>query len=270
MRRKTLILVGLLLGALVIVPLAWAQLTDYQLTGSAIGAAAGTMSGGDFVVDAGLGSSLVVGAAEGENFTVGSGIWPVAPVACQTVTIISLTSDSPTVRGEATHFTASLTGTAPYAYAWGFGGSGSGTGLDGPTPAWTYEEIGAYTATLTATNRCSQVTGTLNVDVTDATCDAVEIISLTSDSPVVLGETVHVTATLGGTAPYTYTWDFGGSGSGTGLDGPTPAWTYEEIGSHTTTLTATNTCGEAVDTLTVEVWEELRVFLPLIARSSGQ
>jgi PKD repeat protein len=253
MRRKTLIWVGLLLAAAVIVPLAWAQLTAYELLGQAVGSAAGTMSGGDFVLDAGLGSSPVVGAAESEDFAVGSGIWPVAPLACDAVRLVSLRSDSPVALGEAVQFTATLTGTAPYAYAWDFGGPGTGTGLDGATPIWTYGQIGAYTATLTATNGCGLVTGTLDVEVITAACKEVEIVSLRSDSPVALGEAVQFTATLTGTAPYTYTWDFGGPGNGTDLDGATPRWTYDEVGAYTAILTATNGCGLATETLNVEI-----------------
>jgi PKD repeat protein len=81
---------------------------------------------------------------------------------------------------------------------------------------------------------------------------------------------MHFTATLTGTEPYTYAWDFGGSGSGSGLNGPTPSWTYDSVGSYTTTLTAENPCGEEMGTLAVVVRGELRVYLPLITRRHSQ
>jgi PKD repeat protein len=189
---------------------------------------------------------------------------------CEAVDIVSLTSDSPVALGAAMHFTATLTGTTPYTYAWDFGGPGSGTGLDGATPSWTYDSVGSYTTTLTVENGCGEDTGALAVEVMTFPCEAVDIVSMTSDSPVLLGEAMHFTATLTGTTPYTYAWDFGGSGSGTGLDGATPSWTYDSVGSYTTTLTAENRCGEDAGAVAVEVRKALRVYLPLVTRRCGQ
>jgi lysyl endopeptidase len=79
-------------------------------------------------------------------------------------------------------------------------------------------------------------------------------VSLESDSPVVLGEPVHFTATLdAGTPPLTYTWDFGGAGSGSGGDSATPVFTHTEAGSFTAVVTVENECGVDTASTSVEV-----------------
>ncbi len=79
-------------------------------------------------------------------------------------------------------------------------------------------------------------------------------VSLASDSPVELGSPMHFTATVQGTPPvFTYTWDFGGPGYGSGLDGPTPVYTYTDYGFFTVTAYVSNTCGMGEAGLSVEV-----------------
>ncbi len=79
-------------------------------------------------------------------------------------------------------------------------------------------------------------------------------VSLTSDSPVELGNPMHFTATAQGSPPYfTYTWDFGGPGYGSGLDTPTPVYTYTDYGSFTVTAYVSNACDVGEADLTVKV-----------------
>jgi PKD repeat protein len=79
-------------------------------------------------------------------------------------------------------------------------------------------------------------------------------VSLESDSPVVLGEPMHFTATLqAGTPPLTYTWAFGGPGAGSGLDTATPVFTYTKAGSFTAVVTVENECGTDSTVQVVEV-----------------
>ena len=160
-----------------------------------------------------------------------------------------LTSDSPVMLGEGMHFTATVTGTSPLSYTWDFGGPGSGSGLDGPTPVYTYTDPGIFTVTLSVENRCGALALTETVQVQ---CEPPQG-GFISDSPVTLGETMHFTATITGTTPLSYTWDFGGPGNGGGLDGPAPVYTYTDPGGFTVTLTVENPCGMLMLTETVQV-----------------
>jgi PKD repeat protein len=79
-------------------------------------------------------------------------------------------------------------------------------------------------------------------------------VDLSSDSPVELGEAVHLTAdVLVGTEPLTYTWDFGGAGSGIDLDTATPVYTYTDAGDYTVVVTVENQCGDDDDSALVSV-----------------
>ncbi len=99
------------------------------------------------------------------------------------------------------------------------------------------------------------------------TCEAVSILDLRSDSPAMAGESVNVTATLTGTTPITYRWDFGdGTLPVTGTGRVTASHVYTAGGSFTVTLTVTNPCGSDVATHLVTVVEEHTVYLPLILR----
>ena len=187
-------------------------------------------------------------------------------VFCNPVQITDLTSDSPVDLGAPMHFTATINAdaTEPVTYNWDFGGAGTATGEDGPTPTFTYDEPGTYTVTLTVENPCGEATETQVVEV-EVPCEPVAIVSLDSNSPVEWGEVMYFTATVSGDEPITYNWDFGGAGTATGEDGPTPTFLYDEPGTYTVTLTVENPCGEATDTLVVEMGP-FKIFLPYVAK----
>jgi PKD repeat protein len=163
---------------------------------------------------------------------------------------VSLESDSPVVLGEPMHFTATLdAGTPPLTYTWDFGGAGYGGGLDTASPVFTYTEPGSFTAVVTAENECGTDS---TFQVVEVLCDEPEVL-VTNDSPAVLGEPVLFAATVTGTLPFTYTWDFGGAGTGSGLDTASPVFTYTEAGSFTATATVENGCGVDAASTDVEV-----------------
>ena len=86
-------------------------------------------------------------------------------------------------------------------------------------------------------------------------CYPVSITSLTSDSPVLLGEMMSFSATATGTEPITYTWDFGGTGTAGGI-GANVTFVYDAAGPYTVTLDVENACPSSdSDTLQVEVLE---------------
>jgi hypothetical protein len=95
-------------------------------------------------------------------------------------------------------------------------------------------------------------------------------VTLESDSPVVVGQATHLTATLqAGNPVLTYTWDFGGPGTGTGQDGATPVFTYTEAGTYTAVVTAENECGEGGASTVVVISPALRfyTYLPVALKA---
>ena len=86
-----------------------------------------------------------------------------------------------------------------------------------------------------------------------AVCYPVSITNLNSDSPVLLGETMSFSATVTGTEPVAYTWDFGGTGTAGGT-GANVSFLYDAAGLYTVTLDVENACPSADSaTLPVEV-----------------
>jgi PKD repeat protein len=59
---------------------------------------------------------------------------------------------------------------------------------------------------------------------------------------VIVGETLHVTATVNGDDPITPTWDLRGMSRGAQLTTLTPALTYNEAGTYTIKLNVVNSC----------------------------
>lgn len=76
---------------------------------------------------------------------------------------LSATNDSPTVLGQATTFTATVSSGSGVSYNWNFGDQTSGSGA---VVTHTYAAAGNYTAIVTATNQLGSVTATTSVTVT--------------------------------------------------------------------------------------------------------
>jgi PKD repeat protein len=151
--------------------------------------------------------------------------------------------------GTTIQFTDTSSG-SPTVWQWDFG---DGVITDVQHPIHAYVTSGTFTVTLAVTGTCGSdsVTGTVTV-LTG--CVGASIIGLTSDSPVDLGQTMYFTATVVGTSPITYTWDFGDATlpvSGVGL--VTTSHVYGSSGNFTVTLAVTNACGVDTDILTVTV-----------------
>jgi PKD repeat protein len=72
-------------------------------------------------------------------------------------------NSSPTVLGNATSLTATLTGGTNASFSWDFGDGQTGSGA---TPSHTYSAVGSYTAVVTASNSFNLLTATTVVTVT--------------------------------------------------------------------------------------------------------
>ena len=172
--------------------------------------------------------------------------------------ILNVINDSPTVLSSPTIFTA----TAPsgyITYTWNFGdGSAEVSGVT-PITNYTYSAVGFYTAVITATDGETDLTGTTPVTITDQ-----PILNLVAvnDSPTLLGQTTHLTATATG-SNIAYTWAFGDGATGSDA---TPSHVYPAVGAYTATVTAANGILTLTATTRVTIAQPpiRHIYLPLI------
>ena len=146
---------------------------------------------------------------------------------------------------ESVNFAASASGgCSPYTYSWTFGDGDSGSGQ---FPSHQYDDDGIYTATVTVTDDSGQTdddTATVTISTANLVADA--------GGPYEgkVGNAIDFSGSAsGGCQPYSYSWDFGDSGSGIGQN---PSHTYQDEGIFTVELTVTDDKG-AVDTDTTTV-----------------
>src|SRR5690606_2647529 len=154
--------------------------------------------------------------------------------------------------GEAGQFTASVNEDAsgPLTYTWAWG---DGTTSSGLTASHAYSAPGTYTVTFTAEGPVNTDTETCLVSVLDLGEAPALASCRVSPSSVDLGEDVTVSATVTGSEPFEVSVDFG---DGTVVEGLPATHAYEEGGTYTVTITATNAFGPDTCTVTVNVADE--------------
>ena len=135
-------------------------------------------------------------------------------------------------------------GVAPYAYTWSFG---SGATSSSESPTYTYTHPGTYVATVTVTDAAGdtqRAAVTILVGPATATLSALAsaLPSLANASQAVS----FLSGATGGTPPYSFTWNFGDGGTGSG---PAPNHVYSIPGSYLTQLTVTDAAGHTATTL---------------------
>lgn len=145
-------------------------------------------------------------------------------------------------------FTGSATGgTAPYSYSWTFG-DGTATSAT-QNPSHSYSAAGSYTVTLTVTDSASPAhtsTSTQTITVSNSSSPLSATASGNPTSGQIPLTTNFTGSAAGGTAPYTYSWNFGDSGSPSNTStAQSPAHTYNNVGSFTATLTVTDSASPA-------------------------
>ncbi len=157
--------------------------------------------------------------------------------------------------GQEGTFTATINedeATAPVSSTWDFGDDTDATGLE---VTKSYDATGTYEITFTASN----ADGDGNEHTDSATCTT-EVVAPAagatiasvnaSPNPSDVGESVSFTAEVEGDEPIDCEWDFGDGATATGCEA---SHTYDEAGSYTVTLTASNDAGEDTAALTQEV-----------------
>lgn len=120
-----------------------------------------------------------------------------------------------------------------FTYAWTFGDASTGVGA---TPTHTYLVEGTYAVSVTATNGCSQSGSTSKNVVVQSTGGPLAVFwTATMGSPIT--KFSFATSVGGGTAPYTFAWDFGDGSTGTGAS---TSHTYSTGGTYTVVVTVTD------------------------------
>ncbi len=138
------------------------------------------------------------------------------------------------VVGSPVTFGANVTGgTAPYSDSWTFGDGTSGLGS--PT-SHTYSAQGTYTVTLRVQDGNAN-TASHSMSVTVSPPPLTAGFTFSPASPVINQSVTFNAAVSGGTAPYTFSWNFGDTGTGAG----NPAnHSYASAASFTVILTVTD------------------------------
>ncbi|MCD6118785.1 PKD domain-containing protein, partial [bacterium] len=154
------------------------------------------------------------------------------------------------VAGRQTTFTASVVGTPPVAYEWHFGGGAEPDVSYKPAPVVFLDDRGEYDASLTVTNAFGSDTFEFALSVGEPP-DITDVLPRSG----VTGTAVTFSATVSGTPPLTYSWNFSGwAATPNTSTAPSPTVTLGFPGEHPASLTVTNDYGEDTleFTLTVE------------------
>src|SRR4029077_12337523 len=146
------------------------------------------------------------------------------------------------VAGTLVSFTAAAPGgTAPYSYSWSFGDGSTGTGL---TTTHTYISSGSYSVILTEKDSVSgsaKSTQTISVSPVPSLSASFSY----SPSSSTTGQSVTFTGSAsGGTNPYSYSWNLGGT-SKTG----NPISQVFASGTYAISLTVTDSTGKTATSL---------------------
>lgn len=137
----------------------------------------------------------------------------------------------------------------PVVYAWEFG---DGSTADSSSAVHAYGEAGAYTVTVTASNRNGRysVSDTASVTVMNPPVPAQVLALLASSTDVDTRTPVEFSANVLGDAPLTYAWSFG---DGTSSASPRPQHTYMSAGQYAVSLEVSNEHGRDARTLNISV-----------------
>ncbi len=146
--------------------------------------------------------------------------------------------------GEPVVFANTTVGSATLSFIWDFGDGYSSHEI---SPTHAYGGAGAYQVTLLALNGCGFDTHQADTTVHE---NPQELgVTWTPDPPQV-GHTVVFTGSAQSTLPFSYTWDFGDGGEGSG---PVVGHVYATTGTFSLTMTATNGCGPSAASLALTV-----------------
>ncbi len=125
-------------------------------------------------------------------------------------------------------------GTAPYSYQWDFGDGTSGSTQQ--NPLHTFATPGYFTVTFTVADSGGQTATDDHLRILVASSFTVTISAVPTAGPPPLA-VAFTSSVAGGTAPFTYAWDFGDGGTSAEAS---PSHTYGASGTFAVSLTVTD------------------------------
>ncbi|MDM8530407.1 PKD domain-containing protein [Anaerolineales bacterium HSG25] len=157
---------------------------------------------------------------------------------------LTVSNNSPALTGTVT-LTAQISSGAGVSYLWNFGDSSSLTAT-GKVVSHTYNQVGVYTATVTARNAYSNVVAKTAVKIKDV---SISDLTVTHDGPTEIGQATLFSATVGAGTNVNYAWDFGDTTD----TGASTNHTYAKVGSYSVVVTASNSTNTVSKTVIVPV-----------------
>jgi outer membrane protein OmpA-like peptidoglycan-associated protein len=171
-------------------------------------------------------------------------------IGCKTaVEVLSVEGPDSLRTNQSGTFTAMINEDAsePIEYNWNFGDSRTGIGK---TTTHSFNQPGTYRVAVTATNKKGPDTGETTVVVFRPPVPAeVVTISANPQSPDTRTP-VSFSSNVRGDVPISYAWSFGTMGSSTTAN---PTYTFDEPGTYTVTLNASNNAGSDSRSMTINV-----------------
>ena len=173
-------------------------------------------------------------------------------VGCKTaVEVLSVDGPDSLRINESGTFTAMINEDAsePIEYNWNFGDSRTGIGK---VTTHSFNQPGTYRVAVTATNKKGPDTNEASVVVYRPPVPAeVVTISATPQNPDTR-TAINFSSNVRGDVPLSYSWSFGEMGSSTSAN---PTYTFDQAGTYTVTLRASNNAGDDSRSMTITVSE---------------
>lgn len=173
-------------------------------------------------------------------------------IGCKTaVEVLSVDGPDSLRTNQSGTFTAMVNEDAsePVEYNWNFGDSRTGIGK---TTTHSFNQPGTYRVAVTATNKKGPDTGEATVVVFRPPVPA-EVVTISANPQNADTRTpVSFTSNVRGDVPVSYSWSFGTMGSSTSAS---PTYTFDQPGTYTVTLRASNNAGSDSRSMTINVSE---------------
>jgi uncharacterized repeat protein (TIGR01451 family) len=159
---------------------------------------------------------------------------------------LAASNDGPTPLGQTTILSATITSGTNVSYTWALG---DGEFQAGPVVAHTYPALGVYTAVVTASNPINALTTTTAVTITEV-FTPITGLTASSDSPTLLGQVTHLSASLTSGSQVVFDWIFG---DGTFGAGQWVSHTYPAVGLYTAVVFASNPVSQLSATVPISI-----------------
>lgn len=164
------------------------------------------------------------------------------------ITGLSATNNSPTELGKETTLSATVTAGTHVTYTWNF--DDDSNNATGKTVTHTYQSVGTFHATVTATNSVNSSSATTVVSIVDQQITGLKAYN---DSPKEFGNCPNFWVTMDTGTNVSYSWDFG---DGTLGSGSNSSHCYSTTGDFNVKVKAKNSVSEVEATTKVTIIDQ--------------